>query len=357
MPRTKLTLRVIKDTCLGHEVFRGCAPAGDLSRASWIDFHDPDANPQGYQRPFDERRSKRAAEYADTVPDAFWPECVLAIRETPEDEDDEEEVEWTFTPVPRTEERYGVLEVSYDPDRTALINDEQVPWRRAFAQVDCQHRLGSMAASDKLVTFCIFPRLSCRDEAIIFRTINAKQRKISTSLVDAIIHLFDPNAPPHIKWAWDLGIDPGSPFNTWVYTGGRGKPPAEQLVTLAGLRATLEILVPKRLLADQDPDLWYVFVRNFWLVVRSLWQAEFYDRVDYKLQTTPGQRGLAQFGQHIFKKVLPMQDTRQGPIRAAFGNDGSKIDWSIRGPFELATGKGGQREVFRELEHQYGLPT
>jgi DGQHR domain-containing protein len=359
--RTTLRLNVVKDVCLGREVFRGSAPAGALLDASWIDFHDRVNNPEGYQRPFDAKRSQRAREYADTVPDAFWPECVLAMRDNSETDDEEDKVEWTFTPVPQTGDRYGVLEVTYTPDRTTLINGVDEPWRRAFAQVDCQHRLGTMADSEKLVTFCVFPLLARREEAIIFRTINAKQRKISTSLVDAIILKTDPGASPHIRWAWDLGNDAGSPFNNRVWTGGRGRVPSDHLVTLGGLHRTLKVLAPHSLLAGGNTDewyyLWYVFTRNFWLVVKSLWPTEFYDRVNYKLQTTPGQRGLAQFGQHILRKVLPAQDTRQKTIKAAFPGGGSRIDWSVNGEFRLATGKGGQRNVFEALTREYGLPS
>lgn len=357
MIRETLRLNVLKDRCLGHDVYRGSTAAGELHAASWIDFHDPDNNPSGYQRPFHERRSQHAREYADGVPDAFWPECVLALRDSAEDEEEDERVEFEFTPLAGTKGCYGVLQVSYSADRSTLINGVQVPWRRAFAQVDCQHRLGSMSGCDKPVTFCIFERLSQREEAIIFRTINAKQQKISTSLVDAIIHLTDPDAPPHLKWAWDLGKDPGGPFSRRVYTGGRGRPPRDHLVTLGGLHRTLKVLVPQPLVAREDPQLWYVFARNFWLVVQSLWPTEFYDRETYKLQTTPGQRGLAQFGQHIFRKVLPAQDTRRKPIRDAFQNDGSRINWRVDGPFQLATGKGGQRNVYQELLKQYGKPT
>ena len=356
MARTTLKLEVIKDTCLGHEVFRGSAPAGHLVQASWIDFHDPESNLVGYQRPFNERRSRQASEYAEGEADAFWPESIFAIRDDGGEEEEEEKVYWKFRPVPKTGGRYGTLEVSFNSDGTTLIYGEEVPWRRAFSQVDCQHRLGTMAGSEKLVTFCIFPGISRRQEAVIFRTINAKQKGVSTSLVDAIILLTDPQAPPHVKWAWDLGRDPGSAFNGQVWTGGRGRPPSSHLINLAGLRQTLQILVLKSSLTGQDPDLWYVFVRNFWNVVKSLWPTEFTDREHYKLQTVPGQRGLAQFGQHIFKRVLSTQDTREEPIRDAFDNDGSRINWRNDGPFELATGKGGQREVYRALVKEYGLP-
>ncbi len=356
MARATLKLEVIEDTCLGHGVFRGSSPAGTLVDACWIDFHDTKTNPVGYQRPFNQRRSRQAADYAENTDGAFWPECIMAMRDDGDEEDANERVRWNFKPARGTGGRYGTLEVSYIADQTTLIEGKQVAWRRAFSQVDCQHRLGSMANSEKLVTFCIFPGLSRREEAIIFRTINAKQKAVSTSLVDSIIYHTDPDAPAHIKWAWDLGIDSGSPLNGQVWTGGRGRPPATHLINLAGLRTALQVLVPRRYLDPTHADLWYVFVRNFWKVIKSLWPREFADRANYKLQTVPGQRGLAQFGQHVFRKVIQVQDTRQRPIREAFANDGSRINWRNDGPFELATGKGGQREVYRALVDAYGLP-
>jgi len=85
-----LVLPVIKDTCLGYTVFRGSAPASQLLKASWIDFHDPDSNQHGYQRPFDKKRSKKAADYAAGAEKPFWPESILAIRVNDEVDDDAE---------------------------------------------------------------------------------------------------------------------------------------------------------------------------------------------------------------------------------------------------------------------------
>ena len=355
MPQATMTLTVIKDVCLGHEVYRGSTEAGLLANASWIDFHDPDSNPHGYQRPFDVKRSKLAAEYANQVHRAFWPECILAIRDNDEVDDDNDKVDYLFTALEGTGGRFGTLQITYNSERTERINNELVPWRRALSQVDCQHRLGAMTGSKLPVTFCIFPGLLRREEAVIFRIINARQRKISTSLVDAIIQLTDPNAPIHIKWAWDLGRDPGSPFNQRVWTGGRGRPTGNYLINLAGLRESLQILVPQSYVNDEDSDTWYIFVRNFWNVVKDLWPAEFFDRANYKLQSTPGQGGLARFGQYIFKAALPTQETAQEYIARAFYYDPSRVDWAVNGQFRLATGKGGQRDVFEALAKNYGL--
>ena len=356
MERSKLSLTVVKDECLGYEVFRGSAAAGVLAAASWIDFHDPDSNVVGYQRDFDAKRSMKAATYAETQENVFWPECILAIRDNAEVAEDDQKVNFEFRALEGTGDRFGTLEVEYNGFGTELINGKDVPWRRALSQVDCQHRLGSLGESKRPITFCIFPGITRREEAIIFRTINAQQKKMTTSLVDAIIWLTDPDAPNHIKWAWALGRDPGSPYNKLVWTGGRGRTPAGSAISLAGLHQTLEILMPNRIIEGLDYDYCYSFARNFWLAVRSLWPSEFSNKGAYKLQTTPGQPTLARFGREIFTIAIPTLETSQDFIRDAFDNDPLKIDWAKGGPLRLATGKGGQRDVFELLGKKYGLP-
>ena len=139
MARTTLTLEATEDMCLGHSVYRGSAQAGMLVDASWIDFHDPQQNPLGYQRPFNAGRSQEAATYANTDPDAFWPECIFAVRTPDEDDPDEDVVKVRFAAIAMN---FGTLTIEYNNDRHETINGQVVPWKRALSQVDCQHRLG-----------------------------------------------------------------------------------------------------------------------------------------------------------------------------------------------------------------------
>ena len=166
----------------------------------------------------------------------------------------------------------------------------------------------------------------------------------------------DPDAPFHIKWAWDLGLDPGSPFSGRVNSGGRGEATPDHLITLRGMNEAVTILAPTRWMRQEDPTLWYVFCRNFWNVVRELWPVEFDDPKSHKLQTIPGQRGLARFGQQILRGVLASQDMSEALIRSAFSNDGSRVNWRREGIFREATGKAGQRIVYEELIRRYGNP-
>ena len=148
MNRTTIKLKVIRDTCLGYEVYRGSVPAKDIVEATWIDFHDPERNPYGYQRAFDPKRSAKARDYAETSDNPFWPECILAVRSDP-DLEEEQKVHWDFQPDSGLDSQFGTLTVYYTKGLTLNINGKDEPWRRAFSQVDCQHRLGSMANSDE----------------------------------------------------------------------------------------------------------------------------------------------------------------------------------------------------------------
>jgi hypothetical protein len=113
-------------------------------------------------------------------------------------------------------------------------------------------------------------------------------------------------------------------------------------------------LAPTTLLGEVG-EAWYPFVRGFWRVVADTWPDAFWNKADFKLQSTPGLRGLAQFGQRVFRQIRDVQDMRESTISSYFG-DAKDVDWSTHGPFELATGKGGQRDVYRHLIRVYGDP-
>lgn len=176
----QIKLNVVEDTCLGYQVYRGCVKTCDLEPATWIDFYDEEVNPLGYQRPFDERRSQNAADYTEK-PKAFWPESILAIRDNSEVDNEDNKVIYKFIPL-SIGSKFGELIVDYNDQRTETIGDQVFKWRRAFSQVDCQHRLGKMSTSDKYITVCIIPGINRREEAIIFKTINDNQKRVSTSL-------------------------------------------------------------------------------------------------------------------------------------------------------------------------------
>ena len=355
MARTTIKLKVIRDTCLGYDVFRGSAPAKDIVEAAWIDFHDPEQNPLGYQRDFDVKRSTKARDYAEKSDNPFWPESILSIRDD-DNLEQAEKVSWHFSSLSPATPGYGVLSVTYTKDLSTTINGKTEPWRRAFSQVDCQHRLGSMTISNKPITYCILPGISRHEEAKVFRAINQNQKGIPTSLVDTIIRLTDPHPPAHILWAWQLDQDPGSPFRKRVDTGGRGQ--SDTLIKFSGLQQSLKLLIPPKHVQSGDIDhpQGYNFARNFWSVVQQAWPTEFQDKSNYKMMVNPGVRALSRIGRRVFESKLDAQDFSKSRIENYLMKGKKNADWSVTGPLQDATGKGAEKRVFEILDKWFGTP-
>jgi len=358
---TQIRINVVKDNCLGCEVYRGSVRARDLEPATWIDFYDEEVNPMGYQRPFNEKRSGEAARYSEE-PNAFWPESILAIRDNTEVEDEDDKVIYNFVPV-STGSEFGELIVDYNGERTEKIGGQVFKWRRAFSQVDCQHRLGKMGDSDRYVTVCIIPGITRTEEAVIFKTINDKQKKISTSLVDAIIQLSQsPFEAPEVHWAFDMSRDVGSCFYKRVDMEGRNITGQVYLVTLRTLKTSVSSLAGgKRFINVNMNDMsvygqFYVLIRSYWNEVKNLWPNEFSDVRNFKLMMVPGIKGLARYGRRMFKDAFEVGNNSTD-LTSRINQVGANVmDWSSTGPLIDATGNAGARAVYQLLVQNYGAP-
>jgi DGQHR domain-containing protein len=357
----QIKIAVVKDDCLGYTVFRGSVRACDLEPATWIDFYDEEVNPLGYQRPFNEERSQDAAYYAEQ-PRAFWPESILAIRDNIEVHDENDQVKYEFLPV-SVGNKFGELIVSYNDQRTEKIGGQDFKWKRAFSQVDCQHRLGKMSSSDKYVTVCIIPDIKIHEEAIIFKTINDTQKKISTSLVDAIIQLSqNPLEAPEIHWGFSLSRDVGSCFYKKVNMEGKNVAGQTYLVTLRTLRTSISSLLSGKKFINENMttsavyDQFYILIRSFWNEVRDLWPSEFSDTRNYKLMTVPGLKGLARYARKIFKNAFEVSSNNTNLTSIINRIGSNKMNWSVSGPLRLASGNAGVREVYQLLVNIYGAP-
>ncbi|MBI4596468.1 MAG: DGQHR domain-containing protein [Candidatus Tectomicrobia bacterium] len=357
----QIKISVVEDTCLGCTVYRGSIKARDLEPATWIDFYDDLVNPLGYQRPFDKKRSQNAAKYAEK-PNAFWPESILAIRDDAEIEDTNDKVIYKFTPL-SPGSKFGDLTVDYNDQRTEVLGSQVFKWRRAFSQVDCQHRLGEMSNSDKFVTVCIIPGINRLEEAVIFKTINDTQKKISTSLVDAIIQVSqNPFEAPDVHWAFDLSRDVGSCFHRKVNMEGKNLTGQTYLVTLRTLKTSISSLAGgKRYVSNNmsgmaSYDQFYVLIRSYWNEVRSLWPNEFSDTRNFKLMTVPGLKGLARYGRKIFRDAFEIGANSTNLASKVNKVGTNAIDWSSTGALKLATGNAGAAAVYGLLVQNYGTP-
>jgi DGQHR domain-containing protein len=357
----RIRLSVVQDTCLGYQVYRGCVKACDLEPATWIDFYDEEVNPLGYQRPFNEKRSQDAANYAGR-PEAFWPESILAIRDNAEVDDPSDKVTTRFNPISRGG-KFGELVVNYNGERVERIGNKQFKWRRAFSQIDCQHRLGKMSASDRYVTVCIIPGVKRVEEAVIFKTINDRQKKISTSLVDAIIQLSqNPFDAPDVHWAFSLSRDVGSCFYKLVNMEGRNLAGQRYLVTLRSLRTSIYSLVGGRSFINKNLSeataytQFYVLIRGYWNEVRDLWPNEFSDTKKFKVMMVPGIKGLARYGRRMFKDAFEVGNNSVDLTSRVNRVGARAMDWSSTGALRDATGNAGASAVYKLLVEKYGAP-
>lgn len=357
----QIRIGVVKDVCLGYTVYRGSVKACDLEPATWIDFYDEEVNPLGYQRPFNEERSEDAAKYAEK-PKAFWPESILAIRDNAEVEDEGDKVTCNFAQAPAGS-KFGELVIDYNDQRTETIGSQVFKWRRAFSQVDCQHRLGKMCASDKYVTVCIIPGINRLEEAIIFKTINDTQKKISTSLVDAIIQLSqNPFEAPEVHWGFDLSRDAGSCFYKKVNMEGRNIAGQVYLVTLRTLRTSISSLVGGKRFINENMTAsavysqFHILIRSYWNEVSNLWPTAFSDTRNFKLMTVPGLKGLARYGRKIFRNAFEVSSNSTDLTNRINRVGANVMDWSSRGVLKDATGNAGARAVYELLVQTYGAP-
>jgi DGQHR domain-containing protein len=373
----RISIPVIKSQSLGHSVYRGSIKAKELYPALWIDRYDEEVNPDGYQRPFELERSRDAAKYAEEEPKGFWPECILNIRAN-DDDSKTPVVLYAFNPV-SPDSPYGVLTADYDETKAKQFGDGSLPWERAFSQVDCQHRLGKMNNSEKQVTVCIFERLTRLEEALLFRVINEKQKKISTALVDLLIfrlgkgHLYKPT----LDWAMKLDSDPLSPFYQKVWKGGI-KAGKTYIISLRALHECMKLMlgddeIPESATVKQQittlkklensvvyqtilsPDLTqtqkeknfnkaYEFIRTYWKVVSDLWRDEWDPSKykQYKLLTTPGFKGLSMVGSAVFEICRQKDDYSYHFIDTLMSSAAGWVNWDKdAGDFVGATGNAG----------------
>lgn len=388
----RITIPVIKSKSLGHTVYRCSIKAKELYPALWIDRYDEDVNPHGYQRPFNMERSKDAAKYAEEESKGFWPENILNIRAR-DDEFRTPIVQYSYQPISPQYPALGTLTVDYDETKVKEFGSEQLPWERAFSEVDCQHRLGMMANSEKEVTVCIFERLTRLEEALIFRVINEKQVKISTSLVDLLLFREGKGSlyKPTLAWAMKLNSDPLSPFYQKVDTGGARVMGRTYIVKLRTLHDCMKLMlgddeIPDRISRRQqeailrrrqnsvvyqtilNPDVTelekqrnfdkaYDFISTYWKVVSNFWTNEWSPSQykQYKLLTTPGLKGLSMVGTSIFDICRYRDNYTYQFIDTLLSPAAGWVDWARDGDFKDATGNAGA-VIVRERLRQKVVP-
>ena len=366
-------------------VYRGFVSSKTLFPSLWIDRYDEHNNPNGYQRPHEERRSQLAAEYALNVKGAFWYEAVVNVRVKGKDTDPDVGdpslgiPENKIEEVPVSKDSRNLVRLSIDYDLASKqIGGETMPWNRAFSVVDSQHRLMGLESHEVSIPICIFIGLSRKQEAVMFKDINENQKPMPTKLVDTILLQTEGEfAHPDSAIAQKLHEDPSSPFYERVDRGGK-KLKRTFFATLEGLRSAVELTLGEAIIEDisnariaeadrkNNLDSAYDFVRNYWSAMKELWPDAWNIEKDsdgkvvykkFKLLTSTGIQGLSRLARDILhQKCIPAKNFSKDHIVDCV-KPARSFDWdkSSRDMLGVA-GPGGGVAIYKALR-RIVLPT
>ena len=145
--------------CCARKVFVGFAPASLLCKLSFADVLN-EATGEGYQRRFAAKHSQDFRRYIQTEGSATIP--------------------LTFNLRPECQTDWSVQESEGGAARLTITSGA----KNVLAQVDCQHRLGSIADLNISLPYMTFIGLSLREEMQVFNIINGKAKGLASSLLD-----------------------------------------------------------------------------------------------------------------------------------------------------------------------------
>jgi len=322
-------LPAIRGTSGHRDVLLGFAPACVLSRLSFADVLDEDAE-VGYQRRFNEQHSRQFSRYIATAPATTIPVTLNARRGTGCD--------WEVR-----EAANGLVEF--------VVKENGA---RMLAQVDGQHRLGHLQDSPVSLAFMLFLGLSIVEEMELFRTINTKAKGLPGSLTSFHESKLDEDYRSHnpaLYIAIQLNRLETSPWFKRLDLGG--KRGVQGYMRIATLR-TMELAL-KRMLVNRpefrviDPDGWVVALIAFWRAVANVIPQEWNNPRGHILVKGIGVYSLTGLAADILGKATAHTDleTKLQFLR--------RIDWTNTGPFKGYGGEGGAGaalEMLRSLRNR-----
>ena len=314
--------------CGDRAVFLGFAPAKVLHKHSFADILDEDSG-SGYQRKFNVRHSRDFREYiqqsgSTTIPLTFnlRPETRL----------------WS---IDKGEDGYGVLTMT----------------GRAMAQVDCQHRIGSLADGELDLAFMAYLGLTSREEAAIFTVINSKAKGLNTSLLDYNLARLSTdlgNQAPHLYIALHLNSQDGSPWFRQLDLGGQQVLGMKRRASLRMMQvAVKKFLKSSNILATSSTIEAAQVVLDFWCAVAAVLAKEWRDSRRYFVV-----KGIGVYSLMLVAADLYIDAVSRGLhpdtfyFTSALREFASTIDWSNHGPLEGFSGESGATKAYKLLRDE-----
>lgn len=243
----EIILKGIVGFCGHRKVFLGFAPANLLYSLSFADVLD-ETTKIGYQRKFSRKHSVDFRRYirqqnSSTIPLTFNLRAELASS-------------WSLK----------------DSKNGAMLRIRA--GSKILSQVDCQHRLGSLADLDIPLAFMTFIGLSLKEEMQIFGIINSKAKGLNRSLLDfhesKLIEDIS-KIRPALYIAVRLNDDAESPWFGQLSLGGANTVGMTRRASLRTMQnAVKRFLNASKVLNVHSPDEVAILVRNFWIAISGL---------------------------------------------------------------------------------------
>ncbi len=326
--RFSIRLPVLNGRCGKRAVILGSAPAGVLHSLSFADILD-ETTGRGYQRKFNAHHSVDFKRYIQQPGSTTVPLTFNLRKSKPR----QWRVENTST---------GVF---------LRINGG----RPVFSQVDCQHRLGSLAGSKTPLAFMSFLGLTVREETEIFTTINGKAKGLNTSLLDYNLARLAKDLAvedPHLFIALRLNSAEGSPWRGQLGLGGKMTSGLKRRASLRTVqKAVAKFLKATNIIPIGGAEEASSVVLDFWKAVAVVLQKEWECPRKFYITKGIGVYGLMQIAADLYLDAASQNITPTvGYFVGCLEEFVRQLDWSNHGPLEGLSGESGATKLYRQLQ-------
>lgn len=311
----------------------GSGRACDLAEISFADVLD-ESRQVGYQRRFDVQHSREFRRYIESPGASTIP--------------------LTFNLRGAKGQGWDLIASDVDDVFDLVVRLPRGDAPPVMAQVDCQHRLGSMADSQLQFAFQCYLGLNPSEEMAIFNVINGKAKGLNPSLLDYHRTKLTPGIDVvqlDLYIAKTLHDDPASVWHGRLSLGGQGAG-TKRKVSLRALQAATKELLRRAMLdsaSQLEPLRKYEIVRSFWRAVSATWPTAWAQPRTHLLTKGVGVTALSMLAGQIVMATLARGEfvTEETFLRSL--RPLVDLDWSNSGPFKAYGGRQGASEAYRAL--------
>jgi len=341
---------------LNATTYRGYAKARDLAKISEPDVFDQTSNPQGTQRDLKPWHARQAHAYAlgNVIRETklrLWPEVILNVRDE--------------SVVSAGKAKNGLVEITIHEDKLENRNgvDPQI------SRVDGNHRLywaSGLKEKDKKklepinveIPFCVTIGLDRKEEAALFRDINANQVRMNTSHLDHLSYVLSEKEKLKSEelalWiAMELYQNTESPFYGRIHLGGRKQKGVKYIFSLRTFKEGIKTLLKEstELSPDKVPfELQARAVSRYWNAVKLTFLQEWENYQFNLLLSYFAYFAWSRLGAVVidasFRKENPTIEEMKKQLEGLRKN----VNWSKDGTFKGYGGKGGGNLAFQILK-------